>query len=468
MSQPQDPTRRDVVKLAGAASVAAAASRLQGAPAIQKVKAANDQVPFGIIGTGSRGSYLLKHLNGIDNGRCVALCDIDDESLKKGLSTTKEKPKAYKDYRELLADKNVEAVIIAVPLYMHFPITRDSLLAGKHTFCEKSLVFKPEEVHALRALAKEHPKQVLQVGLQRRYSKYYQAVKDMVDKGLLGDVTHVQAQWHRNPGWVMKPASDPQKTRLKNWRLFREYSGGLAAELASHQTDVADWMFGAEPEFVTGVGGLDYWKDGRDIYDNIALIYQYPKGRKMIYHAISTNSHLPFFGGTRTEMGECIMGTAGCVEITVGFDEPGQHCIAIWYSEPAKPKVEKAPAAKEFKAGATMIAAAGTKGIPLAMKMPENMVTGKESFLEKELKFGRQWLYSKGILMPEEDTNPVDTELQSFFNDTKTGGRPRADVEVGLADSTSVILSNLAMDENRRVYFSEIEKMGRNGTGVRT
>ena len=87
----------------------------------------------------------------------------------------------------------------------HFPVTRDALQAGKHTFCEKSLVFRPEEVHALRALAPQHPKQVLQVGLQRRYSKYFQAVKDMVDKGVLGNVTHIEAMWHRNPGWVMKP-----------------------------------------------------------------------------------------------------------------------------------------------------------------------------------------------------------------------------------------------------------------------
>ena len=155
MAQDQDVSRRDFVKTAGAvAAVAAAIPAVHGAPAIQKVRAANDQVQFGIIGTGSRGSYLLKHLKSIDNGRCVAVCDIHPEAHR----TRRRTPSAtirrqFKDYRELLAAKDVDAVFVTVPLFVHFPITRDALMAGKHVFCEKCLVFKPEEVHALRALA---------------------------------------------------------------------------------------------------------------------------------------------------------------------------------------------------------------------------------------------------------------------------------------------------------------------------
>ena len=239
-------SRRDVIKLgAVAGGVAAVAS----GPAIRKAQAASDQVKFGLIGTGSRGTYLLDHLAKLDNGHCTAVCDVNQESLDNAANVIKTNPKKYKDYRELLADKDVEAVLIAVPLYRHFVVTRDSLLAGKHIFCEKSLVFKPDEVHALRALVAQHPKQTLQVGLQRRYSVYFQSVKSMIDQGVLGNVTHMQAQWHRNPGWTMKPGG---KGNPKNWRLFREFSGGLTAELASHQVDVADWFFGSSPEFVLG------------------------------------------------------------------------------------------------------------------------------------------------------------------------------------------------------------------------
>ena len=459
-------SRREAVKLAGAATTAlAAGSRLQASPGIQKVRAASDQVAFGIIGTGSRGSYLLKHLKGIDNGRCIAVCDISDTATQRAAETIGNNPTKYRDYRELLGRRDIEAVIIATPLFVHFPVTRDSLLAGKHTFCEKSMVFRPEEVHSLRALAADHPKQILQVGLQRRYSVFYQTAKEMVDKGVLGNVTHIQAQWHRNPGWKMKPDPDVAKQKMANWRLYREYSGGMAAELASHQMDVADWMFGSTPEYIVGVGGHDYIFDGRDINDNIQLIFKYPKAQKFIGTYISTNSHLPMFNSTRTEFGEVIMGTEGSVEITVGDDN--HPALAVWFREPAQPHVTKAGSGeKKWQAGATMVAAGSQKGFPIMMYRDE--VTSNDGFIDRELKFGRRWLYTKGIATPEEPRNPVDIELESFFDSCRDGKRPKADVEVGLADSTGVILANLAMDQERRVYFNEMEKMGRGDKAVET
>ena len=448
-----DVSRRDVVKAAGAAAAVSAAKHLKGAPAIQKVKAANNQVQFAVIGTGGRGRYHLEHANGVDTGRCVAICDILDENLKKGVAASKDKPQGYKDYRELLARKDVEAVIIATPLYVHFPVTRDALLAGKHVFCEKSLVFKPEEVHALRALCAERPKQVLQVGLQRRYSEFYQTAKAMVDKGLLGNVTHAYAQWHRNGGWRM----NKDKPKEQNWRLFREFSGGLTAELASHQVDVADWMFNSHPEFVTGVGGLDIMKDGRDIYDNIQLIFKYPKGQKLMYSSMSTNKHLPLFYSQRTEFGELFMGTEGSIHITVGTDN--EPAIGLWFREPPKPGA--APAQSQTTTASATLASTGLggKGFPILLSKDE--IAKDDSFLERELKFARRWLYAKGIMVPEETRNPVDVQLEGFFNSVRTGARPKADLEVGLADSVAVMLSNLAMDEGRRVYMNEIEKMGR-------
>ena len=450
-------SRRDLLRGAGTVT-AAAAAKMQAAPAIHAARAASTQVPYGVVGTGSRGQYLLNHMAKLDAGRCLAVCDIYEPNLKKGVAAAGSNPTAYKDYRELLARQDLEAVLVVTPLYMHFPVVRDALLAGKHVFCEKSLVFKPEEVHAVRALHQERPKQVIQVGLQRRYSQFYQTAKQMIDKGMLGRITHISAQWNRNPGWRMNP--DPKLREQLSWRLFRKYSGGLTAELGSHQIDVADWIYGSSPEFVVGVGGLQYMKDGRDVYDNIQLIFQYPKGQKLMYQSISTNNHLPLFGGARTEFGELIMGTEGSIEITVGTDN--EPAIGLWYYEPG-PKTEITQAAAKEKAAlatATLTTTpGGQKGYPILLA--KDQISGKESFLDREMKFARRWLYSKGIMVPQEDANPVDTELVSFFDCVRTGKKPLADVEVGLADSTMVILANLAMDEGRRVYFSEIEKMGR-------
>jgi predicted dehydrogenase len=468
MAQDQDVSRRDFVKTAGAATAAAA---VISAPMIQKVRAANDQVQFGMIGTGSRGSYLLKHLKDIPSGRCVAICDIQDDSIKKGIDGYGSKPsRIYKDYRELLAQKDIDAVFVTTPLFVHYPLTRDALEAGKHVFCEKCLVFKPEEVHALRAVAAAHPKQILQTGLQRRYSYFYQTVKQMVDKGLLGNVHHMHAQWHRNminkPSalWTMKPGGEKN---INNWRIYRSMSGGLAAELTSHQVDVADWMFGSQPEFVMGLGSLDTLKDGRDVWDNIQLIYKYPNGQKLTYSSVSTNQFSPLFNGSRPEMGETIMGTDGTIEITVGdgpnrYTPKGSPCIAWWYPEP--PKTTTVTSAKEQKkeatvAGATMVASGGVVR-PMPIMTSDLEFAKSDSFLSREAKFARRWLTSKGIMLQEEQDNPVDTELDSFFKNCRDGKTPRANLEVGMADAVAVILSNLAMDEGRKVYFNEMEKMG--------
>jgi len=451
-----DLNRRDAVKLAGAGLAAAAVAKFGQAPAI--VYGAQEQTKFGIIGVGGRGSYLLKHLNKVENGKCVMICDLQDEAIKKGLDTYKlNTPATAKDYREVLSNKDVDAVIIAVPLYKHFEVTKAALEAGKHTFCEKSLVFTPAEVHALRALVKQYPKQVMQVGLQRRYSKFYQTAKSMIEQGILGDVTHIHAQWHRNPGWVIKPGG---KENPANWRLFKDYSGGLTAELASHQIDVADWMFGASPEYVVGVGGLDYRKDGRDIFDNIQLIYKYPKGQKLVYSSITTNSHLPYLNASRPEFGECIMGTKGALHLTIGDGESTMP-TGMWFREPVR--TEAAPVAPGGKAapaaaGASYAIGGGQKGLPILMD--KDKVKGNESFFERETKFAKLWLLQKGVMVSEEDVNPVNTELESFFENCHTGAHPKADLEIGLNDSIAVMLSNMAMEQERRVRFDEIDKMG--------
>ena len=142
-----DLTRRDFVMAAGTAMAAGAAS---------------NQIVYGAIGTGAQGTYVLHHMAGLQGCRCAAVCDTDEANLKKGAAAAGTNPQACQDYRELLGRKDIDAVVIATPLSTHFSITRDALAAGKHVFCEPPLVFKPEEVHALRALAAERPKQVIQ------------------------------------------------------------------------------------------------------------------------------------------------------------------------------------------------------------------------------------------------------------------------------------------------------------------
>lgn len=451
--------RRHFVHAAGAASAAAILPKAKGAPLVRTAKAAGMQVNYGFIGPGSRGFRLLqRHLQHIEIGNCVGICDIYQPNLQKAVDLFDGKPNSYTDYRKLLEQKDVEAVFITTPLFMHFPVMRDALEAGKHVFCEKSLVFKPEEVHAVRELHEKRPNQVIQVGLQRRYSSFYRTAKEMIDKGVIGRITHVHAQWHRNKSW-RRGVKDPSREEQINWRMYRKYSGGLCAELMSHQVDVADWMIGSKPKSVMGVGGIDYWKDGRDIYDNISLIFTYPEGEKLQYSSIMTNRHIQ---GRRTPGDGCreiIMGTDGAIEITL---IPGGE--GMWFRDPMREKMgEQKEVEEAWIAGATVADMVEQgEGLPI-IPGAQDLNSGDVGFIEKEVEFAKRWLYNKGIMAPKEDRDPEYKELESFLLAVRDGGKPKADVEVGLQDSVAVILANHCMDEERKVYFSEIEQMGVDG-----
>jgi hypothetical protein len=156
-------------------------------------------------------------------------------------------------------------------------------------------------------------------------------------------------------------------------------------------------------------------------------------------------------------MGELVIGTEGAVHITVGDDK--NPATAMWFPEPPKPQTTAAPdKEKDHKAGATMVSVAAGKALPILL--PKDQVSGNDGFVDRELKYARRWLYNKGVIVPEEDKNPVDSELEGFLQNCRDGKRPLADVEVGLRDSTAVMFSNMCCDQERRVNFSEMDKLG--------
>ncbi len=219
-------------------------------------------------------------------------------------------------------------------------------------------------------------------------------------------------------------------------------------------------MFGSSPEFVMGLGSLDMLKDGRDVNDNIQLIYKYPNGQKMTYSSISTSQFLPYFNASRPEMGEIIMGTDGTVEITVGRRQ--KSCDRVVVSRASEDRFGSAgEEGRPFRRGRHDGGGGRRRGWSDPANDERHGYHGNDGFLSREVKFARRWLYQKGVFVQEEPVNPVDTELRSFFQNCRDGQRPRADLEVGLADAVAVMLSNQAMDEGRKVYFNEIEKMGR-------
>ena len=430
-------TRRSFLK---AAAAGAAISNLGGTanltgslPAVLASPLVSDPVRYGFIGTGSRGNQLLQCLTTIPAGSCVATCDIYPVNLKKGVQTIGGNPQTYQDYRTLLERKDIDAVFIATPLHLHAQMVIDSLEAGKHVFGEKTMFFKEEEEEPLRNAAAEHPKQILQVGLQRRSSVLYKVAMEMIRKGALGKITFVRAQWHRNNSW-RRPVADAQLERLINWRMYRAYSGGLMAELGSHQIDVVNWALGAEPVSVMGTGGINYWKDGRETHDNVQVIYEYPGGQKLLYSSILCNAHYDF--------NEQIMGDQGTLEITIGK--------GMYYHERVA-KVSAGPAKENWWAGATVAEKAAQKGFPI---FPDQQ-GGETGLVDREFEYGNRWLASLGIYADHEPHDPTWTQLENFFASIREGKPVAAPLEVGLADALGVIYANRAIDTGQKVWWPQ-------------
>jgi predicted dehydrogenase len=235
-------------------------------------------ISFGIIGCGDRGVGLGSVVNSMpEQFQLKAVCDVLAFRLDQAKKLDKQNNLRYeKDYRKILDDKSIDAVIIATPLHNHYEIAAASINAGKHVYLEKTMTYDAEQSLALVKLMQQHPKQILQVGHQYRYTPLYFKVKELIDKGYLGKVTQIDCRWDRNWNW-RRAVPQGYTDKQVNWRMYKEYSGGLPAELLSHQVDFINWAFNTHPDEILGTGGIDYYKDGRETFDNVQTILRYNK-----------------------------------------------------------------------------------------------------------------------------------------------------------------------------------------------
>lgn len=284
--------RRFLARLAG---VVAGSSLLSGLPWMAPLRAQpagdapSDRVRLGVIGVGSRGSLLLAYLLRTPGVEVAALCDDYPPHLDKAMAMAGGKPKAFTDYRKLLAMPGIDGVVIATPLHQHAPICLDAFAADKHVFCEKSLALTVDECKAIARAASASPR-VFQVGHQRLFSAAFLHAHELVRSGQIGPITQIRASWHRNNDW-RRPVPSPALERKLNWRLYRASSGGLLTELASHHLQVANWYLDAAPLSCVGYGSVNYWKDGREVYDNVNVLFRYRDGVTLVYDSLISNGH---------------------------------------------------------------------------------------------------------------------------------------------------------------------------------
>jgi predicted dehydrogenase len=273
-------SRRTFLFTAGAAMTAHAAS-----PA--------DQVALGVIGAGGRGTLVMTTFQKDAALRVAAICDVYEPNLERAASTAGTKPKLYRNYKDLLADKSIQAVLIATPEHWHAQMVLDALAAGKDVYVEKPLCHTPEEGAKL-VEAERHTKSIVQVGMQRRSYDLYQQARGVVAAGKLGNVRMVRSWWLNNylgggpatkldgpldweqwQGPAERRTLDPN--RFRNWRFYSEYSGGILADQGAHVFDGIHMLMGAGfPSAVNASAGKVH-KVGVNQPESVVAIAEYPE-----------------------------------------------------------------------------------------------------------------------------------------------------------------------------------------------
>ena len=340
-------TRRQFIQTAGAVGLGAVLSRL--APAEDAKPRAVDDLRIAPIGAGTQGRVLMQDCLRIPGVRFVAVCDIwpyHRDYTIRFLKNYRHVAKPYEDYRDLLApESDLDAVIIATPDWMHAEQTIACLRAGKHVYCEKEMSNTLAGARQMVQAARETGK-LLQIGHQRRSNPRYRAALEYVrDRRALGRIVHLQGQWNRaqwlDVGWPKNQELDAAvlerygygtMNRFRNWRWYREFSGGPMADLGSHQVDIFNWFLGATPRAAVATGGMDYYRD-REWYDNVNALYEWQcemdAGSQIVrghYQVLNGSSHGGYF--------ETFIGDEGSMIIT---EDPGKGGIRREVDAPAVP-----------------------------------------------------------------------------------------------------------------------------------
>ncbi|MFB3826457.1 MAG: Gfo/Idh/MocA family protein [Bryobacteraceae bacterium] len=305
------------------------AGGLAGAVATTNAAGANERVRLGIIGPGDRGVQIMREALACPNVELAGVADIYTRRLEDARKIAPN-AKTYLDYRHLLDDKSIDAVLIATPQHLHSEHFCAALDAGKHVYQEKTMAFTVAHARKMREAYRRAGKRVVQIGHQACSSGQVQDAVNFLNGGRLGKITAIHAHMFRNtphgkPQWSrpvypdMTPESVIWKSflgeapprefdanRYVNWRFFWDYSGGNVYENMCHQLSFWYKVLGLKiPAAVTMVGGVYVWKDGREVPDTMDVTMEHAEEMLFSWSSGFGNNHL----GT----GEEVLGTDGTI-----------------------------------------------------------------------------------------------------------------------------------------------------------
>ena len=299
------------------------------APLARGVRAQTSTIGVGMIGAGNRGAHVMLRVMEAPGTRIAALCDIKPDRLDAAASAAAaHSPKTYNDYRELLNDREVDAVHISTPCNLHVEMAIAALQAGKHVYCEKPVGITPQSIAELVKVARASNK-IFMVGQQLRASKRLKTVIPKIRDGLIGEVIMVKAQRHASSDLDHNASS-------ADWFFDVKQSGDVIVEMSVHNLDMCNWVVGERPEKAAGFGGTLLWKNdppGRTNMDGYSLTYEYPSGVKLSYTQVFFHPRGMPGGGQSCY----VYGTKGGVDLdnaTMYALERNTQPVRLWEEEP--------------------------------------------------------------------------------------------------------------------------------------
>ncbi len=254
--------------------MSAAGVALGARSALARVQNANDRIRIGVIGTGSRARGLMTLLKRLPGNEMVAVCDVYDPRMLQAAEIAGTAAARVNDYRRILDDRGIDAVVIGTPDHWHKTVALDAVAAGKDVYVEKPVSHTIEE-GAEMVKAIEASKQIVQTGTQQRSWDHWMLGKQIVDSGRLGQITFVQTYWyqHATAGdyplvemakldwkrWLGGAPDQPFKPeRFYQWRHFWDFGGGGITDLMTHWIDVVHWYMNVDAPLSAEATGHNY------------------------------------------------------------------------------------------------------------------------------------------------------------------------------------------------------------------
>jgi len=267
------------------------------AAAQMRILGANDRVRAGIIGAGGRGRYLIGQFKEL-GVEVAGVCDVYEPNLQAGLNEASSGARPFRDYRRLLDEKGIDAVIVATPDHWHARMVIDAVEAGKDVYVEKPLAHQIDEGFQIIE-AVERARRIVQVGTQRRSAELFLEARKIMQSTQIGEIRLVTSAWYNNQSslnqrqlagdldwkqWLgTAPNRPPDPVRFFNWYWFWDYSGGLLVGQAAHIIDCIQWFMNAnQPAAVTCTGNRPELS-GTEVPETATITVEYPENYLAVF-----------------------------------------------------------------------------------------------------------------------------------------------------------------------------------------